>query len=249
MAFGEALTHTAQNPLFRLYGRIIGFPEFHSHLRWRAIKPYIRLDARQTLEVGAGNGLITFEVAKLAPTMPIFASDIDENQVEEGQKMAALEGHDHVFFTTEDLRQLSSEDRFDQVLVIDVLEHIDRDEEALLRIGRIMESGGNLVISVPTPQFPVYFSRAFHERIGHVRDGYTLEDITDKLQRAGFEVLRHRYHTKKIAGRFATLFYHRTVSAIFYLLLLPIALIVTFITDPFYPPKTAASLVLQAKKI
>jgi len=59
----------------RTYRRLFGAEDMHSHYRWEAIKPYIDFTAARTLEVGGGDGWITFEVAEINPN-PILATRV-----------------------------------------------------------------------------------------------------------------------------------------------------------------------------
>ncbi|MCW2754157.1 MAG: hypothetical protein JWQ32_1568, partial [Marmoricola sp.] len=57
------------------------------------------------------------------------------------------------------------------------------------------------------PRYPVMFGRRFHEHLGHVRDGYYLEDLEPKLAAAGLRVESHRYYTGAWVSRACRLFY------------------------------------------
>jgi SAM-dependent methyltransferase len=67
------------------------------------------------------------------------------------------------------------------VLCSEVLEHIQQDETALYELARVLAPRGWLLISVPTP--PAVFDPA------HVREGYTLNDLTRLLEKNGFEMV------------------------------------------------------------
>ncbi|MDW8200541.1 MAG: class I SAM-dependent methyltransferase [Cyanobacteriota bacterium SKYGB_h_bin112] len=73
----------------------------------------------------------------------------------------------------------------DTCLCSEVLEHIDNDVMAVAELARVIKPSGLLLISVPTPPAP--------PDPQHVREGYTLQDLTALLISHGFEVLRHRY--------------------------------------------------------
>jgi len=86
--------------------------------------------------------------------------------------------------------------RFDAVICIHVLEHIEDDRRAIAELYRVLEPGGWAIITVPirldrlTYEDPAITApeeraRAFGER-GHVRRYGT--DFLDRLRSAGFEV-------------------------------------------------------------
>lgn len=70
---------------------------------------------------------------------------------------------------------------FDGVVCTEVLEHVARDSAAAAELARVTAPGGILLMSVPTPPAPL--DRA------HVREGYSLADLSALLDRAGFDVV------------------------------------------------------------
>lgn len=74
-------------------------------------------------------------------------------------------------------------DRFDLVLCIEVLEHVDKDEVAISEIARVLRPGGALILSLPYRHwFPYYFTA-----MGHLRH-YTRSDVARLLDRAGLSL-------------------------------------------------------------
>lgn len=69
---------------------------------------------------------------------------------------------------------------FDSAICTEVLEHIQDDSAAVGELARCLKSGGRLLVSVPRPPAP--FDSA------HVREGYTLADLTALLATHGFRV-------------------------------------------------------------
>ena len=88
------------------------------------------------------------------------------------------------------VENLNSEKKnFDAIVMIDVLEHIDNDEEALNLIHNKLTSDGRLIILVPAYQF------LFGQRdkgIGHFRR-YSKNELVSKLSNAHFEIVESRY--------------------------------------------------------
>jgi len=76
--------------------------------------------------------------------------------------------------------------RFDLVLCIEVLEHVDKDEVAINEIARVLRPGGALILSLPYRHwFPYYFTA-----MGHLRH-YTRTDVARFLDRAGLVLESH----------------------------------------------------------
>jgi SAM-dependent methyltransferase len=204
---GASKSLVDSHPAFRLYRRIFGAEDMHSHYRWAAVSPLIDYSAKRTLEVGGGDGRMSFEVAALGHSAPIVLTEFDPASVAAAEAIKAAGGFSQVEVSQKDLRQLGMETAFDQVLAIDVLEHIDDDELAIQQIAEALAPGGRLVVSVPTPRYPVMFGRKFHDHLGHVREGYYLEDLEPKISAAGLTVKEHRYYTGTWVGRAARVFY------------------------------------------
>ncbi|MDV2992360.1 MAG: Ubiquinone biosynthesis O-methyltransferase, mitochondrial [Chroococcidiopsis sp. SAG 2025] len=78
--------------------------------------------------------------------------------------------------------------QYDQILLINVLEHVQEDQKALVNIRNIMKDEGKLIISVPNRSYKSVFSEDFHNYVGHVRDGYSYDDMEKLLNKVGLEI-------------------------------------------------------------
>ena len=234
---------------FRFYRLLFGAEDMHSHYRWNAIAPLIDNNARRTLEVGGGDGRIGFEVVRAGHRGEMVITEFDPRTLDEAVRTAELGGFTNVVVEHRDLRELRETSRFDQVLAIDVLEHIEDDEAALVAIFDVMAAGGRLVVSVPSPLYPAVFGRRFHEQIGHVRDGYWAEDLSAKLERAGFAVETHRYYTGPAVARACRLFYASRMPYIIGVLWAPLARPWLLRTERKVLSRQGASLALVARRV
>lgn len=78
----------------------------------------------------------------------------------------------------------SLESTFDSVIMLNVLEHIQADEQCLRTLHGLLNPGGSLCVIVP--QYPALMSN-LDRKLGHFRR-YTKRDLRGKLEQAGFEV-------------------------------------------------------------
>jgi SAM-dependent methyltransferase len=78
---------------------------------------------------------------------------------------------------------------FDLIVALDVLEHVERDEESLAELRDRLRPGGAMVVTVPA--FPFLWSH--HDDVHHHFRRYRGRELRDKLQRAGFEIVRMTY--------------------------------------------------------
>jgi SAM-dependent methyltransferase len=111
---------------------------------------------------------------------------------------------------------------FDAILCIDVIEHVDNDEQALSEIYRVLKPGGQLVISVPNYNFPFTYDiinfmlKRFNKHLpigiwgfGHKRI-YSFEHLKSLLEKYKFNIAQTRYLTHDFAA-----FFENYLSTIF----------------------------------
>ncbi|MEX1186478.1 MAG: class I SAM-dependent methyltransferase [Gemmatimonadaceae bacterium] len=79
--------------------------------------------------------------------------------------------------------------RYSLILFLDVLEHLDRPEEALCTAAMLLDEGGSVLVTVPA--FPQLWTR--HDDLNRHRARYTSRTLTEMLTRAGFVVSEARY--------------------------------------------------------
>jgi SAM-dependent methyltransferase len=129
-----------------------------------ALAPYIK---GNVLEVGAGIGANTdlilsnvISVDKITCVEPDdqLAKQISlRKQAEQKHKIEVVVGY---------LRDVPAEKKFDTIIYIDVIEHIDDDKAELLHAVSFLKPGGYLVVLVPAYQ---YLYSDFDNSIGHFR--------------------------------------------------------------------------------
>ena len=79
--------------------------------------------------------------------------------------------------------------RLDTVLCLNVLEHIQKDDDVLTHFYEILESQGQMILLVPA--HPSLFS-TIDKNLGHVRR-YNREELEAKIRRAGFQIVAMEY--------------------------------------------------------
>lgn len=91
------------------------------------------------------------------------------------------------------------------LLLLDVLEHVEGEEQVLAEVGRVLAPGGMALLSVPA--FPSLWS--WHDlQAGH-RKRYRLRELSSAGRAAGFEVVDARYFNCLLA---VPIFLVRTVT-------------------------------------
>jgi SAM-dependent methyltransferase len=187
------------------YARLYGCSDVHTHVRWRAVRGAVPV-VPTLLDVGSGDGMLTIEVARRNPAMSVRGLDLDPVAVANAEQARSAIELGNVSFEVADVMALDLPS-VDAALLIDIIEHVDDDAALIEHVGRAIEPGGRLVISTPTPNFPRFFGREFHNAVGHVRDGYTPDDLAPLLAKAGFAVESTSYYTRFPASLVCAVFY------------------------------------------
>lgn len=152
--------------------------------------------ARRMLDAGSGFGQYTWFLSGLNPEWSVDAVDVKEEQIADCTRFFTRAGRSNVSFETADLTAFIKENTYDFILSVDVMEHIEEDEQVFANFFRSMAPGGMLLISTPSDQG----GSDVHDHDGedsfideHVRDGYNADELCDKLKRAGFSRTEARY--------------------------------------------------------
>ena len=138
----------------------------------------------RVLEVGAGIGTITGLLA--AGREKVVALEVDPFYVRRLENR--FRGTPQVVPYLSDVAladfEVLKEQRFDSIVLSNVMEHIPDDGDAVRRFAQILAPGGKLLILVPA--LPVLFG-ALDEAVGHHRR-YTPETLRALLENNGFAI-------------------------------------------------------------
>ena len=162
---------------------------------------------------------------------------------------------------TLDLTELYETDSFDFILSVDVMEHIEQDELVFRNFQRSLKPGGSLLISTPSDQGGSDVHGEGEESFidEHVRDGYGIGEISQKLERAGFNNIKASFTYGKpgaISWRLSIkypismlnisgLFF--IILPFYYMMFLPFAFILN-IFDIILTHKSGTGLLVSASK-
>lgn len=148
------------------------------------------------LDAGAGFGQYTWRMSRMNRNWKIKAVDIDPDHTSGNNTFFTMAGlSERVSCETADLASLADRDTYDFILSVDVMEHIREDELVFRNFFNSLKTGGVLIISTPSDKggSDVHDEGDLSFIDEHVRDGYSIDDITGKLTRAGFRNIRARY--------------------------------------------------------
>jgi SAM-dependent methyltransferase len=147
-----------------------------------SLHEFVTAKAPVILDVGSSSGYVLTEIRRAFPHAALIGSDyLLQPLLTLAEKMPDLP------ILQFDLRRCPLPDAcIDAVTALNVLEHIDRDEEALAQIYRILRPGGVAHIEVPAGPglFDIYDEQLLHHR------RYRLRDLAAMARRVGFELLK-----------------------------------------------------------
>ena len=164
--YGHAILHSLSNT--------------HRFNRWMAdaIRPWL---GDRVLEIGAGMGNLT---GQLLPRAAYTVTDIDPLHLHYLTNRYA--GNRNLSVRLLDVADAAHyqglENRFDSVVCLNVLEHVERDADGLRNIFAALAPGGCALILVPRS---MQLFGTLDTVLGHVRR-YTRAELEQKLQAAGF---------------------------------------------------------------
>ena len=148
------------------------------------------------LDAGMGFGQYSWWMTKRFPGWKITAADIKSEQVADCNAFFIKTGvADRIKAVEADLVTWERDEKYDLVLCVDVMEHIEEDSRVFSNFFNSMNRGSRLIISTPSDRGGSDVHGDNDESfIGeHVRDGYGIEDITMKLKNAGFGPVKASY--------------------------------------------------------
>ncbi len=152
-------------------------------------------DDANILDAGSGFGQYDYAMTRMNSSWNIKGIDVKEEQIEDCNRFFSKIGRPNVHFEVADLTKYYDDNQYDLILSVDVMEHILEDVQVFKNFYRSMKPGGMVLISTPSDQggsdVHDHNDESFIEE--HVRDGYNIDEIQEKLKSAGFDKAEARY--------------------------------------------------------
>lgn len=151
----------------------------------------------RVLDAGTGFGQYAYWLVDTFPNVEVTAVDIKDDYLARAQAfMAQTRYASRVAFEKADLTlPLEYAETFDLALSVDVMEHIEDDRAVFRNVLAALKPGGSFLVNTPSDQGGSGVTAEGDESfIGeHVRDGYPLAELVEKLETAGLEVVETDY--------------------------------------------------------
>lgn len=167
----------ANDPLHATLRRMAVLDRYNAFL-FELIAPFV---GQRVLEVGSGTGTIT---QFLRDRDNVMATEYDKQYLHllERRFENNINIRTAAFDLTKEVPASLAADRYDTIICLNVLEHIENDGEALARLHGMLEEGGRLLLLVPAHQ-ALY--GAMDKAIGHFRR-YEGAGLRRLLEEVGF---------------------------------------------------------------
>jgi SAM-dependent methyltransferase len=146
-------------------------------------------------DAGTGYGQYSYFMSKKLLPNEIYAVDVKEDWISDASEFFKTAKLDNVKFGIEDLTRIKHENKFDLIVCVDVMEHITDDVKVFENFYTALKPGGFVLINSPS----IFGGSDVHgdedeSFIGeHARDGYSKEDLENKLHPLGFSTYQSIY--------------------------------------------------------
>jgi len=195
----------------------------------REIKKYFSAQKQiRFYDAGAGFGQYSYFILKHFKKAKVLAVDLKTDYMDSFADYAKKNSWQNFTIQQVNLVDYTPKENFDLIVAIDILEHIEDDQQVLQNFRKVLDKNGKLIISSPSN-----FDESAKFTAEHVRAGYSKEDICSKLERAGFKIVSFDYSYGKFGHIYWKLALKIPLSLISKFKILAILLPIYYIL--FYP--------------
>ncbi len=218
------------------------------------------------LDAGSGFGQYSYYMAGRFKKMTITGVDVKQEQIDDCNAFFQRIGRTNATFQCADLTKFAHPETYDFILSVDVMEHIEDDVAVFKNFYKSLKPGGTVLISTPSDQGGSDVHDHDHSDDGsasfideHVRDGYNIDEIQEKLRIAGFTntSARYQYGTPgkiswKLSMKYPILMLNTSklffiLLPFYYLITFPFSLLLNYL-DVSGNHKTGSGLIVTATK-
>lgn len=177
--------------------------------RWKWLKKHLQTGPVRTLDAGCGTGAYTLFAAKQGNET--VGVSFDPGQLERAQARADILGVKGIEFHTGDLRKLDEMapalGTFDQIILFETIEHILNDQKLVSDCANLLRPGGRLLLTAPYKNHKALWGEKLSEVEdgGHVRWGYTHDELRAILEKAGLKLVAEEYVSGLVSQKIASL--------------------------------------------
>jgi cyclopropane fatty-acyl-phospholipid synthase-like methyltransferase len=177
---------------WQVYYSVFGTPFMSAHLVYDLILANCHFEkSNLILDYGTGDGLFLNQITKDFGSIGTGIDRLPE-RINKAKKVSDAQ-HLNNSFICSNFEDIDLNDKFDKVLCLDVLEHLDNPSLDLQRIAKLLKEDGALIIQTPRDHDHKYilkdtkntFTYGLDE---HKQDGFSLKNLEGLLNRFGFKI-------------------------------------------------------------
>ena len=198
------------------------------------------------LDAGTGFGQYAYFMAKESPQTHILAVDVKQDYLDNAHRFFTRTSYkDRIELAYEDLTDLKADGPFDLILSVDVMEHIEDDRAVFRHFARVLNPGGHVIINTPSDLggSDVQGDEDASFIGEHVRDGYNMEELKQKLADSGLQTVRARY----TYGKYGSIAWRVLIK--WPMVLLSKSRLFVFLLPFYYVPVLPVGLLLNAMDV
>ena len=166
-----------------------------TYIRYVALRKLINIESnnyREILDLGGFDGFISYNLKKSSNNINITVVDLDAK----GLDIAKKRGLNTLKSSITDLKLIPSE-TIDLILCLDAIEHVKDDKKLIHEISRVLKTNGKFFLTTPNkngvlfPFVPKIKSLKINKQWGHLRLGYSREELKTLLHKYNLRILKH----------------------------------------------------------
>jgi len=190
--------------LERLYVSTFGIPDTVKQQQAREVFSILdKLSFSSVLDIGCAQGHYSIRIARKYPDSKVKGIDISKEDLNVGRLVKRKFSLKNLAFEKRDVCVDSINEKYDLVVLLQVIEHLRDDRAALKEIRQIISNKGHLIITAPNIESQIIdWLKSYVTVEGHFREGYKLEELVQMLVNANFKIKQIRYLSGTI-GQFA----------------------------------------------
>jgi len=177
--------------------------------RWKWLRRHLSPGPLRTLEAGCGSGAFTMYAAKIGNHA--IGISFNERNMQVAKTRSEILHLQDIQFIVGDLRELdiysAGLGKYDQIICFETIEHILNDKKLISDLAALLHPGGRILLTTPYKHYvPLYMDKLSEtEDGGHVRWGYTFEEIRKLFDEAGIDVVTEEYISGFISQKITNL--------------------------------------------
>ena len=146
-------------------------------------------------DAGTGFGQYSYFMSIKLNPCELYSVDVKKDWINDCKDFFSNRKITNVNFGVEDLTKIEHQNRFDLIVCVDVMEHIDSDLKVFQNFYNALKKDGFLIINSPS-----IFGGSDVKEAGeasfigeHAREGYSKEELEEKLHPLGFLTFKSKY--------------------------------------------------------